>query len=99
MLRFPYLTRRGNKAGYKGVRASRDKFIAQVHRGGERFHLGTFATEQQAAMAVNEALTMLYPSLPSRFLNRLPPDDHPSLEEQEAIRREVALRLGSEAFS
>ena|ERR1700728_1773059 len=52
MIRFPYLTRRKNKPGYKGVRPSRDKFIAQVFQGGQRYHLGTYATESEAAWAV-----------------------------------------------
>lgn len=97
MLRFPYPTRRGNKPGFKGVRPCRDKFIAQVHRGGRRYHLGTYPDEFQAALAVNEALAILYNDLPGRFLNHIPPEDVPSLEEQEAIRQEVRLRLGSDA--
>ncbi len=95
MLRFPYPTRRGNRPGYKGVRPCRDKFIAQVHRGGRRYHLGTFTTEPEAACAVNLALAVLYPELPPRFLNSIPADDLPSPEDQESIRREVRLRLGT----
>src|SRR4051794_29612903 len=97
MLRFPYPTRRGNAPGFKGVRLCRDKFTAQVHRGGKRYHLGTYLNEYQAALAVNEALAILYPDLPGRFLNHLPADNVPGPEEQEAIRREVLLRLGSAA--
>ncbi len=99
MLRFPYPTRRGNKPGFKGVRPCRDKFIAQVHRGGRRYHLGTYLDEYQAALAVNEALAILYPDLPPRFLNTISTDDLPSPQDQESIRREVRLRLGPDVAS
>jgi hypothetical protein len=97
MLRFPYPTRRGNKPGFKGVRPCRDKFVAQVHRGGRRFHLGTYLDQHQAAFAVNQALAVLYPDLPRRFLNDIPDDHTPSPEDQESIRREVRFRLGPDA--
>ena len=93
MLRFPYPTRRGNKPGYKGVRPTHDKFAVQVHRGGKRFHLGTYANEHHAAWAVNLALGTLFQDLPDRFLNRIPEESVPSLEDRESIRQEVLLRL------
>lgn len=93
MLRFPYPTRRGNKPGYKGVRPSHDKFAAQVHRGGRRFHLGTYENEHHAAWAVNLALGRLFQDLPDRFLNHIPKGNAPSLKDQESIRKEVLLRL------
>lgn len=99
MLRFPYPTRRGNKPGFKGVRPCREKFIAQVHRGGRRYHLGTYLDEFQAAQAVNEALAILYPDLPSRYLNDIPPENLPAEADQTSIRREVRLRLGTEVVS
>ncbi len=95
MIRLPYPTRRGNKPGYKGVRQVRDKFIAQVHRQGRRYHLGTYPAEQHAALAVNEALGVLFPDLPSRFLNDVPFEDMPTPEVQESIQQEVLLRLGA----
>ena len=95
MLRFPNLTRRDKKAGYKGVYNSRDKFTAHVHQSGRRFHLGTFLDEHQAALAVNEALVLLYPDLPIRFLNRLLPENVPSPEDQDSIRKEVFVRLAA----
>lgn len=94
MLRLPYPSRRGNAPGFKGVRKCRTNFTAQVHRGGRRFHLGTFPNEHHAAVAVNVALTILYPDLPSRFLNDLPAECIPDLVAQAAIRQEVLLRLG-----
>ena len=99
MLRFPYPTRRGNQPGFKGVRKIRDKFIAQVHQGGKRYHLGTYLDEYQAAFAVNAALAVLYSEIPDRFLNHFSPETVPDPTTQEAIRREVRLRLGSEATS
>jgi hypothetical protein len=94
MLRLPYPTRRGNQPGYKGVRKIRDKFIAQVHRKGKRYHLGTYPTEQHAALAVNQALGLLFQDLPARFMNDLPLEDMPTPEDQEGILLEVRLRLG-----
>lgn len=95
MLRFPYQHRRGNAPGPKGVRSTGAKFIAQVHRGGRRFHLGTYPTEVAAAWAVNQALQILYPDLPTRFLNNISLNQTPSAAEQESIRQEVLLRLRS----
>jgi hypothetical protein len=95
MLRLPYPTRRGNIPGFKGVRQIRNTFTAQVHRGGKRFHLGTFPTETQAAIAVNLALGVLFPDLPSRYLNALPEEELPTPEVQESIQQEVILRIAA----
>lgn len=94
MIRLPYLNRRGNKPGFKGVRSNRKTFTAQVYKGGRRYHLGSYPTEAAAAWAVNEGLSHSYSELPPRFLNVIPAEVIPSLEEQESIRREVRLRLG-----
>lgn len=95
MLRLPYSTRRGNAPGYKGVRRSRSKFTAQAFRGGQRFHLGTYSTQHQAGLAVNIALSLLFPKMPSRYLNRIPDEHLPTPEEQDGIRQEVILRIGN----
>jgi hypothetical protein len=94
MIRLPYTARRGNQPGYKGVRKTRDKFTAQVHQAGTRYHLGTFPTEHHAALAVNEALYLLFDDLPSRFTNEIPSAELPTPEEQAGIQLEVRLRLG-----
>jgi hypothetical protein len=95
MIRFPYLARRGDAPGYKGVRPNRGKFTAQVHKAGKRYHLGTFSNDHHAAWAVNMALEILYPGLPDRFLNQIFEDAVPTQRDQESIQKEVLIRLGS----
>lgn len=93
MLRLPYPARRANRPGYKGVRKVRDKFIAQAHRAGRRYHLGTYSNEHAAALAVNLAQGILFLDLPARFMNNIPTEAMPTPLEQSDILQEVHLRL------
>jgi hypothetical protein len=54
--------RRKNTSGYRGVaRVTGSKtWLARITTGGRSYHLGTFATPQEAAIAYDEAATEIY---------------------------------------
>lgn len=47
-------------SGYLGVYRKRTKWISQIRLGKDRYHLGTFNTPEEAALAYNEAANKLF---------------------------------------
>lgn len=93
-VRLPTRRRRTGVTGYRGVvEMARSRWYACVSRDGHKYTLGTFDSPHHAAVAVNVGTELLFPGLPTSYLNTIAAELSPDPSTMATIRQDVTYRL------
>lgn len=93
-VRLPNRRRRPGVTGYRGVvELTRTRWHACISKNGRKYTLGTFDSPHHAGVAVNIGTELLFPGVPTPYLNAVPDEHLPGPELTQTIRQEVTCRL------